>query len=89
MTLTRLMVGLFLVVLLIAAGSAYAEGGAKIAIGQTRINSHESMGEIGYERNDWEVNLGVIGQGYADDQVVTYGISKIVRPHWKLLGGTN
>lgn len=91
MNKTRIAVVIFIVVLLIAAGSAWAD--AKIALGQTVFNSTNTVGEIGYEWRDWEINAGLIGQGSTKngdtDTIAAYSISKLVKPDWKFLGGKN
>lgn len=91
MKLTKLIVIAFIVILILAAGSAWAD--AKIALGQTVFNSHSTIGEIGYEWNDWEVNVGLIGAGSTknggQDIVPTYSLSKLIKPDWRFLGGKN
>lgn len=89
LNLTRVLVVSFIIILLFAAGNAWATDGAKIALGHTAFNSHETVGEVGYEHANWEVNLGLIGAESDDKTVLTYGVSKIVRPNWCVLGGCN
>lgn len=91
MKTTKILVALFIVILLLAAGSAWAD--ARIALGKTVFNSSSTVGEIGYEWRDWEANIGLIGQGSTKngdtDTIATYSISKLVKPGWKFLGGKN
>lgn len=82
----------FIIVLLFAADDAWG-GNATIALGRTAFNSDSTFAEIGYETRDWEFNVGLIGAGQTKDgwqsTVLTYGVSKIVRPNWCFLGGCN
>jgi len=91
LTTTKVAVGVFLILLLLAANSAFAD--VRIALGQTAFNSTNTVGEIGYEWRDWEANVGLIGSGSTknghSDEVWTYSVSKLVRPDWKFLGGKN
>lgn len=91
MNKTKIAVGIFLIVLLFSAYNAWADG--SVALGHTAFNSSSTVGEIGYEVNDWEFNAGLIGQGSTkngDSGVVeTFSISKLVKPGWSFLGGQN
>jgi hypothetical protein len=82
----------FIIVLILAAQDAYGDS-ATIALGKTAFNSDSTYAEIGYEVRDWEFNVGLIGAGETKDgwqsTVLTYGVSKIVRPNWCFLGGCN
>lgn len=93
MTKTKICVAVFLLVLLVAASSAWAENGPKIGLGHTGINSHMTVGEIAYEYNNWEAAASIIGQGDTQggkqDAVNVYSVSKLVRPDWCFLGGCN
>lgn len=91
MNKTGIAVLVFIVILLLAAGSAWAD--PRIALGQTAFNSTNTIAEVGYEWREWEANLGLIGSGSTknghQDLVKTYSISKLVRPDWKFLGAKN
>lgn len=93
MRLTHIIVCLFVAVLSLAACDAWAEDGFKIALGRTAVNSEVTASEVGYEYNDWELNIGHLGQGPTrhgnQDVIDVYSISKIVRPDWCFLGGCN
>jgi len=88
---TKIAVLTFIVVLLLAANSAFAD--VRIALGQTAFNSTNTVGEIGYEWREWEASVGLIGYGSTknghSDEVWTYSLSKLVRPDWSFLGGKN
>lgn len=88
---TKIAVGIFLIALLLAASSAFAD--AKIALGHTAFNSSMTVGEIGYEWRDFEVTAGLIGQGSTkrgdQDAVPVYSVSKLVKPGWRFLGARN
>jgi hypothetical protein len=82
----------FIIVLILAAQDAYGAN-ATIALGRTHLNSDSTYAEVGYQVRDWEFNLGLIGAGETKDgyqgTVLTYGVSKLVKPDWCFLGGCN
>lgn len=87
-----MLIAAFIALLFLAADDAWGDN-ATIALGRTALNSDSTYAEIGYEVRDWEFNVGLIGAGQTKDgwqsTVLTYGISKIVRPSWCFLGGCN
>ena len=91
MNKTRIAVALF-VVLLIAAGyaaSARADT-VYIGLGKSILNSSATVGEIGYERNGWELQASLMGDGDTkngqQDQMSIYSVSYITRPGWGYKG---
>lgn len=80
----------FIGTLILASQDAAADS-VTIALGKTFLNSDATYGEIGYVVRDWEFNAGLIGAGQTKDgyqgTVITYGVSRIVRPNWCFLGG--
>lgn len=80
---TAILVVLFIIVL-IAAGYARADDGARIGIGQSVINSDLKTAEIAYEHNGWDVaatlmESGDTKNGY-QDQLHILSVSYITRP---------
>jgi len=59
---TAILVVLFIVIL-ITAGYARADNGARIGIGQSVINSHLKTAEIGYEHNGWDFSATLMESG--------------------------
>lgn len=72
---TALAVAVFVVLLLIA-GCARAESGVRIGLGKSIVNAYGTVGEIGYEYNDWELSATLIG----DEQTEVYSVSYLTRP---------
>lgn len=91
MKLTHWLVLAFIVVLILAAGSAFAD--ARIALGHTAFNSSSPMAEVGYEWREWEASAGLIGSGWTKKGdtglVKTVSLSRLIRPDWTFLGGKN
>lgn len=90
---TKMAVGLFILVLIIAANYARADNGARISLGKMVANSHMTSGELSYEHNGIEAAALLMGagntkKGYQPETWV-YSVSHIVRPQWCVMGGCN
>lgn len=91
---TAIAVVIFILVLLWASFDARADSGMRIALGRTVFNSGAMWGEVGYEfQSGWELAASVSGAGEtrngAQGEVEAVSLSRVVRPHWRLLGATN
>jgi len=80
------------IILLIAAGYAANSRAdtVNLGVGKSVINSHLKVGEIGYERNGWEVQATLMGAGDTkngqQDQLSIYSVSYITEPGWGYKG---
>ena len=88
---TKLAVALFIVILITAGYAATARADTvNIGLGKSILNSSATVGEIGYERNGWEVQATLMGAGDAkngqQDQLSIYSISYITEPGWGYKG---
>ena len=88
---TKLAVALFIVILITAGYAATARADTvNIGLGKSILNSHSTVGEIGYERNGWEVQATLMGAGDAkngqQDQLSIYSVSYITEPGWGYKG---
>ena len=91
MSKTKLAVALFIVILITAGYAATARADTvNIGLGKSILNSSATVGEIGYERNGWEVQATLMGAGDAkngqQDQLSIYSISYITEPGWGYKG---
>ena len=78
--------------LLIAAGYAATARAdtVNVGLGKSILNSHSTVGEIGYERKGWEVQANLIGAGDTkngqQDHLSIYSVSYITDPGWGYRG---
>ena len=64
MNKNKLAVALFIVLLIAAGYAATARADTvNIGLGKSILNSHSTVGEIGYERKGWEVQATLMGAG--------------------------
>ena len=74
------------IILLIAAGYAANSRAdtVNLGVGKSVINSHLKVGEIGYERNGWEVQATLMGAGDTkngqQDQLSIYSCRTLLSP---------
>jgi len=91
MNKTKLAVAAF-VVLLVAAGYAASARSdtLTIGLGKSFVNSSSTVGEIGYQRNGWELQAALVGAGYTKNgqqsQLSVYSLSYITEPGWGYKG---
>jgi hypothetical protein len=91
MNKTRIAVDLFVVILIAAGYAATARADTvNIGLGKSILNSSATVGEIGYERNGWEVQATLMGAGDTkngqQDQLSIYSVSYITEPGWGYKG---
>ena len=91
MNKTKLGVAAFVVILIAAGYAATARADTvNIGLGKSILNSSATVGEIGYERNGWEVQATLMGAGDTkngqQDQLSIYSVSYITRPGWGYKG---
>lgn len=89
---TAIGVVVFVIILVLAGYSAKsnAEQYAYIGVGKTVINSHLTVGMIGYEYNNWEANARLLEDGQTinghQDQMQIYSLSHLTKPNWGYKG---
>ena len=91
MNKTKLAVALFVVVLVAAGYAASARADTlTIGLGKSFVNSSSTVGEIGYQRNGWELQAALVGAGYTKNgqqsQLSVYSLSYITEPGWGYKG---
>jgi hypothetical protein len=91
MNKTRIAVAAFVVILIAAGYAATARADTvNIGLGKSILNSSATVGEIGYERNGWEVQATLMGAGDTkngqQDQLSIYSVSYITEPGWGYKG---
>lgn len=92
---TMAAVGVFLVILMLAVSCERAHAGeATFALGHTMLNSHMTVGEVGYRTdNRWEVTGTIIGEGGTkrgpQGHAYALMVSRVVEPRWSLFGAEN
>jgi len=85
MNKNKLAVALFIVLLIAAGYAATARADTvNIGLGKSILNSHSTVGEIGYERKGWEVQATLMGAGDTEngqqDKLSIYSVSYITEP---------
>ena len=87
MNKTKVTVGVFALVLIAAGYAMNARADSvHIGLGKSLINSQLVVGEVGYERNGWEVQAALMESGDTkngpQDQLSIYSVSYITEPGW-------
>ena len=87
----KITVGVFALVLIAAGYAMNARADSvHIGLGKSVINSQLVVGEVGYERNGWEVQATLMGAGDTkngqQDQLSIYSVSYITEPVWGYKG---
>lgn len=89
---TMFAVVIFIIVALLAAYSAHAEG-PRISLGYTVANSTLPTGELSYEYKNWEYAVTQIGVGDTKNgpqkEVSIWSASYLIKPTWQVLGAKN
>jgi len=81
---------IFAVILFGYSEQSKAEQSVQIGLGETVINSHLTVGEIGYEYNQWEIQAALIEAGATkngrQDQMEVYSVSYRTEPNLEFFG---
>jgi hypothetical protein len=91
MNKTSIAVAAFIAILIAAGYAATTRADTvQIGLGKSILNSSATVGEIGYERNGWEVQATLMGAGDTkngqQDQLSIYSVSYITEPGWSYKG---
>ena len=90
MNYTKILVAIFIILLIGAAFSEYAnaqrvdpvDDGPRISLGHTAFNKYETHGEFGYEWNQWEAAYSIQGSSGVSDTTNIASLSRVVKPEW-------
>jgi len=91
MNKNKVAVGVFALVLIAAGYAMNARADSvHIGLGKSLINSQLVVGEVGYERDGWEVQASLMESGNTKNgnqkQVSLYSVSYITEPGWGYKG---
>jgi len=91
MNKTKIAVGVFALVLIAAGYAMNARADSvHMGLGKSVVNSQLVVGEVGYERNGWEVQAALMESGDTkngqQDQLSIYSVSYITEPGWGYKG---
>jgi hypothetical protein len=84
-------VGIFVVILIFAGYSAKSNADSiHLGLGKTFVNSSLAIGEIGYEKNNFEVQASLMEDGSTkngqQDKMQIYSVSYLTKPQWGYKG---
>jgi len=88
---TEFGVAAFVVILIFAGYSAKSSADSiHLGLGKTFVNSSLAIGEIGYERNNFEFQASLMEDGSTkngqQDQMQMYSVSYLTKPQWGYKG---